>query len=97
MATMRVVVPHIPIAGPVLALALGRVAEAEEMFREDPKSGRTKKRPWVEAKLRKDLRSQGIWEKRLGALIEIALLILKAEAKVDKPKEKNKKDEVAKE
>ena len=87
---MKVVVPHIPIAGPVLALALGRVAEAEELFRKNPKSGESHKKPWVKHQLRKDFREIGVWEKRIDAIIEIALLILKAEAKVDKPKPKAK-------
>ena len=81
---MEVVAPYIPIAGPVLALALGRVAEAEKLFKDDPKSGETKKKPWVRHQLSKDYRKVGVWEKRIDAIIEIALLIFKSEAKIDK-------------
>ncbi len=74
------VVVFIPVVGPALAFALDRVEEAERIF-STPKSGR-EKFAWVLVNLQKDLDTLGLDEKRIGALIEIALLILKKEADI---------------
>ena len=83
LAATKVVLPHIPIPGAALAAAVIKVEAAEKEFKE-PKSG-AKKRAWAEHQTAKELRRLGLDEKRLGALIEIALLFLKAEARVEEP------------
>lgn len=72
------VLGFIPVAGPVLRLAVERAATAEEMF-SAPGSG-DQKIQWVLHQLAKDLRDLGVEEKRIRGLAELALLFHKGEA-----------------
>lgn len=70
----------VPIAGPILQLAMKRAQEAEFVF-----TGRrrgTEKMAWAVENLSGDLEKLGIREKRIRAAIEIALLLVKNEAAI---------------
>ena len=80
LSALSEVAVFIPVVGKPLALALDYVEEAEEMFSE-PKSGE-EKLAWVLEKLQGALNKVGYSEKRIDALILMALLILKGEAEI---------------
>ena len=81
----KTVAVFIPSYGVPIGLALEFVEEAEDKFSK-PGSG-TEKFAFVLKKLKAGLKKAGIEEKRISAIIEMALLVLKDEAFVivDKP------------
>ncbi len=91
---LKVVSPMIPVAGPVMATAVELVGSAEGTFPESG-AGPTLRKPWVRHQLAKRLREEQLEEKRIDALIELALLVYKGEAKITKPKKASKTDEAA--
>lgn len=78
-------VVFIPIIGGPLSIALNLVEEAESSY---PEGGNGEfKMAWVLIELKNSLAAAGFEEKRLKALIEMALLILKGEAEIRKMEE----------
>lgn len=75
----------VPVVGNVMAIVLGLVEEAEVMFAE-PGKGK-EKFAWVLENALSVMAAAGYEEKRVNGLIELALLVLKLEARliVDKP------------
>lgn len=74
------VIAFIPMVGPALSIAMSFVDRAEKAFPK-PKSGKLKL-AWALKQTEEALAAAGLKEKRLNALIEIALLIIKGEAKL---------------
>lgn len=72
---------YVPVWGPAIAEALETVDAAEILF-DAPKQGEAKM-AWARAQLEERLRDLGVDEKRIGGLIEIALLLTKGEAEID--------------
>ena len=76
------VVVQIPIVGLPLALALDLVGKAEWLHEDGEHRTGPEKFAYVLVNLTRALREKGIEEKRIGALIENALLVYKGEATI---------------
>ena len=73
------VIAHIPVVGPWLHLAITRVVQAEDLFKNESKSGE-QKRAWAVERLLVDFKLEEVDSKRILAAIELALLLVKNEA-----------------